>query len=264
MSIPRFTTVAVAWAALAAVPAQAQRDTAAAPSIEVSPGEPVPVSGRVLDARTGSPLHGANVKLGARVNVFTDDQGRFAAQAPTGMYGFVVTLLGYRTRGGIWEVAAGDTGRVIRLEPDPVVLEGLRVQVRRIERRVRAAGSSARAYDRDALVNTGYSTLLQYIFAQGQLSFAPCGSLSTAPASAGGECVRVRGVGIRPCVVIDEAPSSLDQLAIYHPQELYRLEVYRGGAVIVAYTADFARRIARDPVSLPPLDGLVARFCGTR
>jgi hypothetical protein len=76
--------------------------------------------------------------------------------------------------------------------------------------------------------------------------------------------VRVRGVGIRPCVIVDETPSSLDQLGAYHPQELYRLEMYRGGAVIAAYTADFARRIARDRVALPPLDGLVARFCGTR
>jgi hypothetical protein len=94
------------------------------------------------------------------VSVFTDEQGRFAAQAPIGTYGSVVTLLGYRTRAGIWEVATGDTGRVIRLEPDPVVLQGLRVQVRRIERRTRAAGSSARAYDRDALVNTGYPNVL--------------------------------------------------------------------------------------------------------
>ncbi|HSU16375.1 hypothetical protein [Longimicrobium sp.] len=49
--------------ALAALPAAAQRDTAAGPAITVTRGEAVPLSGRVLDARTGQPVRAAAVKL---------------------------------------------------------------------------------------------------------------------------------------------------------------------------------------------------------
>ncbi|HSU16374.1 hypothetical protein [Longimicrobium sp.] len=211
------------------------------------------------------------------MSAYTDEQGRFAVRAPAGTYGSVVSALGYRPRAGIWEVSAGDSARVIRLEADPAVLQGLRVVVRRIERRVRGAGTAARAYDRDALVNTGYPSVTQFVFAQGQLSYAPCGSLGTGSARgpggratpglrAGGapECVRVRGVAVHPCVILDETPSSFDQLSAYRPQELYRLEVYGGGGIIVAYTADFARRIAREPVALPPFEMLTSLMCTTR
>jgi len=278
MSTPHRIALFLALLALAAAPAAAQHDTASAPSITIDPGPPVPLVGRVVDARSGEPLRAVSVKLpNARVSVFTDEQGRFAARAPAGTYGSVVSVLGYRTRAGIWEVAAGDTPRVVRLERDPVVLQGLVVQARRIERRIRAAGTMARAYDRDALVNTGYPNVTQFVFAQGQLSFTSCGSLAVpslrqpggrfepgAMPSAAPECVRVRGSAVRPCVILDEAPSSFSQLSAYRPQELYRLEVYGGGGTIVAYTADFARRIARSPVALPPLPMLTSLLCSTR
>jgi hypothetical protein len=76
------------------------------------------------------------------------------------------------------------------------------------------------------------------------------------------ECVRVRGSATRPCVILDEAPSSFDQLASYRPQELYRLEVYSGGGIIVAYTTNFAQQMARQRIALPPLMMMVPLLCG--
>src|SRR3954467_162354 len=143
MSTSHRIALSLALLALTAAPAAAQRDTTATPSITVGRGEPVPLAGRVGDARPGEPLRAASVKLpGARVSVFTDEQGRFSTRAPAGTYGSVVSLLGYRARAAIWEVAAGDTPRVICLERDPVVLQGLVVQARRIERRIRSAGTA--------------------------------------------------------------------------------------------------------------------------
>src|SRR5262249_9425092 len=156
---------------LLASPALAQQDTARSATIIIDPARPVPLTGRVVDARTGQPLRAAGIRVpGARVSVYTDSTGRFATQVLPGTYGAAVGLLGYRSRAEIWTVAAGDSGRVIRLQPDPIVLQALRVQVRRIERRARAAGSSVRTWDRDALVHTSFPTVEQFVMITNQLS----------------------------------------------------------------------------------------------
>jgi hypothetical protein len=263
-------------AALAAHPAAAQRDTVASPSVTLEGGNAVPLTGRVVDARTGAPLRAAGVKLpAANVGVYTDEQGRFSVRVPPGTYGSVVGVLGYRARAGIWTVAPGDSALLIRLEPDPVVLRGLVVQASRIERRARAMGTSERHWNRDQLVNTSFPSVTDFVFVQAGLSWAPCGSLAvpsmhtpgtTTPpgmlASSAPECVRVRGVPGRPCVILDEAPSSLQQLSAFRPQELYRLEMYGSGGIIVAYTTAFAQQMARHRVALVPLQMLTGLVCG--
>jgi hypothetical protein len=261
-----------------AAPAAAQRDTVTSATIAVPAAAGVPLRGRVLDARTGEPLRAASVKIpAAGVSAYTDQQGNFsAARVPPGTYGAFVGLLGYRSRTVIWSIGEGDSARVVRLEPDPVALQGIQVQVRRIERRSRATGRSMHAWDRDALVNTSYPTMEQFVMASANLTRAPCGSMSApTPASVGGratpgagsgaasECVYSRGAPTRPCVIVDEAPSMLSWLALYRPQEIYRLEVYGSGGTIIVYTTYFAQQMAHRRVALPPLEALTAQLCGT-
>jgi hypothetical protein len=51
---------------------------------------------------------------------------------------------------------------------------------------------------------------------------------------------------VRPCVIVDERPafSGLAELELYRPQELFRVDVIAGGAVIQVYTTQYVQRMS--------------------
>ncbi|HSU16378.1 hypothetical protein [Longimicrobium sp.] len=48
---------------------------------------------------------------------------------------------------------------------------------------------------------------------------------------------------------------------MYRPSELYRLEIYRGGAAVVIYTSMFAEQMARARWTLAPVEVIVEQYC---
>jgi len=83
------------------------------------------LTGRVMDARTGEPWSGIEVRVeGARALALTGDDGRFVLSGlAAGSYRLSFTGLGYRTRQVEAEVTGGGTTVLdVELDPEPIAL----------------------------------------------------------------------------------------------------------------------------------------------
>jgi hypothetical protein len=265
------TCAALLLGALAASGA-AQRDTGGGQPVHAA-GQAT-LSGTVLDAVTGSAVRAARVRVpNARVDVYTDEAGRFSASVAPGTYGAMVSMLGYKERAEIWEVPAGGAQRTIRLEPDAVMLEGLTVRTNRLEHRVRASGISAMALNRNVLITSSEHDAAKVVREMAHVTPVNCSSFSTAIGGGGFQradvsvhasepnCLRVRGAAIPACVLIDDSPSSFGELGTYRPQDLYRVEVFGGGRAILAYTTEFAENMVRTGYTPPPVEAQIEMYC---
>ena len=250
------TCTASLLAALA-LPAAAQQET-----------QPVPAQGRVtltgvvVDATNGQPLRAARVRIpGAHVDAFTNEEGRFYVEGvPAGEYGVSVSLLGYRQLAQIWTVADDEAEPQVALQPNPILLRAINVTTGRLERRVRASGANAMAFSRDFLVASTDRDAAIFIRNMAHVQPVPCATFTTETGS-DLNCLRVRGVPTAPCVLINDTPSSWGELAMYRPRELYRVEVYKGGQAILAYTTTFAEDIALRGYNPPPIESQVQMYC---
>jgi hypothetical protein len=219
------------------------------------------LTGVVIDASNGQPLRSARVRVpAARVDVFTDVDGRFIAEnvAP-GTYGAVVSLLGYRQAAVIWNAGEPGPEPVVALQPNPVLLAAINVTTGRLERRVRASGAAAEGFGRDLLVTSNDRDAAIFVRQMAHLVPAPCATFAIDNSDL--NCLRVRGASVAPCVLIDDSPSSFGELALYRPRELYRVDVYRGGEAILAYTTSFAEQLALRGWNPPPLETQVEMYC---
>jgi hypothetical protein len=246
--------------ALRAAPAVAQQDTPGAQAVP-SAGQ-VLFTGVVLDATTAEPLRAARVRVPSlRVDVFTDAEGRFIGPSVApGSYGATVSLMGYGTAAQILTVGAGEPEPQVALKPNAVLLAALNVMTGRLERRARATGFTAMAFDRNSLVVSNEGDAAVFVREVAHLMPVPCGAFATGQ-EVGVNCIRVRGVATPPCVLINDTPASFGELATYRPRELYRVEVYRGGAVIMAYTTSFAEEIAAHRYNPPPIEHQIQMMC---
>lgn len=232
-------SASVAWAAVAPLSAQQARDDLR-----------VTVRGRVLDGVSDAPVHGAFVAPeGSDTGYLTDDDGTFVLRVPRSRtaYHLQVENLGYRTvRLSIPAEEVEGSFIVLRIEPDPVVLEGLQVMADRFRSRRRATAISARAYDREDLLRTTAFDAVDYLRFHSGIATSPCGLEI---------CVMSRGRWVRPAVYIDERPSlsGLDELTTYRPQDLHMIEVFANGRMIRAYTEHFMARYAKSGRRLQPL-----------
>jgi hypothetical protein len=237
-----------------AIPAAAQQ-TAPAPL------QPKTVlTGVVLDANNLQPLRAARVRVpSAEVDVLTDAEGRFVGpEVETGTYGAVVSLLGYRQNAQIFTIAPGEPEPQVLLEPNPVLLQALTVTAKRLERRARASGAALMGFDHDFLLASNEHDATRLVVQMAHVQAVPCGAFSTGGAP---DCVVVRGVAQRACVLIDDTPASFGELSMYRPRELYRVEVYKGGEAILAYTARFAEQIAQRGWAPAPIETQVTLYC---
>jgi hypothetical protein len=230
--------LALAASALAAPAADAQ----------VRPGR-TDVSGTVVNARTGAPLSGATVCfINLRRSVATDEAGRFEFRSlPAGEQTVAIQLLGYEAVMELWEIGrdgAGHQTMNVELDPQPIVLEGLRVQVDRLERRRRSLGVSARVLEQDALRGASGQNALGALTGRMGIIVVPC--RIQGPFAGGRDCVLVRGTTTPPAVFIDErrAMGGLDELTGYLAHEIYRIEAIGGGRHIRVYTNFFMETIA--------------------
>lgn len=89
------------------------------------------LTGQIIDALNETPVISAVVKVPElRRYSFSDVNGRFTfSDFPQGTWDIVVDMLGYHTLDGSVSVAEGN-GLLLRLNPDPVALDGLRVRTR--------------------------------------------------------------------------------------------------------------------------------------
>ncbi len=215
--------------------------------------------GVVVDATTGEPLHGAFVApAGSQTGYLTHENGSFALPVfPDERYHIYAELIGYETVQLIVEGREPEPV-VVALRPDPIKLEGIRVLANRFERRRRGVAVQVRALEREDMVSAPGLDVVEFMQGRFGLSVSFCGSGSGGFAGqtfGAGDCILRRGRWQQPRVYIDEVPAfgGLDELRTYRPQDLYTLEVYDRGTLILAYTHHFVERVLDGKRRLMPL-----------
>lgn len=208
------------------------------------------VIGRVTDQSTQAPIPGVVVQVeGTQRRTLTDSAGIFMFQDLTaGPKVFVFTQFGYVDTRLDTTPRAGEALRVAMI-PRPIELEAIAVHIDRLEERANAVAYSVRAFEQDDIMTSAASNPWQFIRHRYGLIDVQC------PGPFLDRCIRWRGQAIRPIVYIDEnrAYGGIDALKSYPMQDVYRIEVFRRGAMIRAYTNWFMEQLAQGNRRLRPV-----------
>lgn len=228
----------------AALPARAQQDVQ----------QPVvTVSGQVVDRSSGRPLRGVLVEIpGLHRDAVTDEEGRFTLRkVRPGEHTVEASQMGYANLAERITVRTDTAPVVLRLQPDPVLLEGLTVKLNLLERRRRMVAVSSRVFDRQTIATSASPNMEAFVRSYGGIfgvSRCPGASALT------NDCVYSRGSFVPMGVYVDEMPLySLDVLAGYQPSEIARVEVYQGGRQVRMYTTWFMEQLARGKRWIDPV-----------
>ena len=222
------------------------------------------VLGRVVDAATLAPLPGAQIRVSTIEGVaLSDVNGVFTVpDVPVGDHETMVSRIGYRTRTAVWRVGEQGLELEVKLEVEPLVMEAIRVQSRRFERRMNSSGAAARGFNADELRSSSYPNARDFVRARMGLVGVSCGALAK-PGDGPQDCVLVRGGPTRTCIIIDERPAfgGWFELELLTPQELYRVDVIGGGRAVQVYTTGFVAYMTARGQSPTPADLLSMIAC---
>ncbi|HET6763343.1 MAG TPA: carboxypeptidase-like regulatory domain-containing protein [Longimicrobiaceae bacterium] len=214
----------------------------------------VTVRGRVIDRASGQPLRGVTVDFpDLRARLFTDGDGYFAVERlPAGEQPIKLYHIGYQTLEQKLALTPGEHSFVMRMTADPVELAGVTVSVNRMEQRRIHAPMMSRVWGDSALAMFRRPSTRAFLATEAGVQTTTCGTRDVGE----GACAWVRGEPTRVTVIVDEqlALGGLDDLIGLAPQDLYRVEVYRGGGLVVAYTKNFVKALARNRSPLHPFN----------
>ncbi len=218
-------------------------------SAQENPGGPSPVLyGQVVDAQSREPIASAEVQITSlQRTVLTDASGRFLfSDVAPGSYEVVVQRIGYQSVTEVWEVGAAPKALSVELEPDPVLLEGIRITQSRLHNRMNAVGMSTRVVTKHVLAHSPAPNVEELLKAHAGLRPVLCYSLLEPRFNRGG-CHMVRGQPTPVMVCIDErsAPGGMEDLKSYRPWEVERIEIYGGGRHVKVYTTQFLEWAAK-------------------
>ncbi len=210
------------------------------------------LTGRVVDAKTLQPIHGAFVGLQFEGSgVLTDRQGHFRISVDV-MPSYVLEIenLGYeKSEFLVVDSIRGDV--VIRLEANPVQLAEIRIMVDRFGARRNATARSVRAFDRGDLLGSPSMNMLDYLRGRTGRPLRECPYLSAF----GRVCVMSRGRLHPVQIFLDEMPvfGGVDELRSFRPHELFMVEVYDSGRHLRLYSTQFMERLATSGLRLNPV-----------
>ena len=210
----------------------------------------VTVRGRVVDAESGTPLALARVlPEGIEAGVFTDESGLFVLKIPSlPTFWLRVSQLGYREKLVRFSVQETSEILTIELEVDPLVLEGIDVVVarqglqvvqERMESRRKGYTGSVRTIPRERFLHSAAASSYDLI-----RGFLP-GSFPCKKTADGSEiCARRRGKEFVAKICIDDlrAWGGAGALTHLNPEELFSVEIYDLGELILVYTRRYMER----------------------
>lgn len=211
----------------------------------------VQLRGRVIDAQTRNPLEGAFVApSGSLTGYMTDSMGRFVLELEPSPAGYPITVeqLGYSTLEVTLGPSAEEEFTTVKMTPNPIAVEGLRVLVDRFQSRRRFYYGSVRVVDQTRLLRFSGTA---YDVVRREVPFA------TVCVGAPDElCAIRRGRRIQVELCIDEIPTygATSALESYDSSELYLVEVYDRGRQIRVYTRWFVEHALRGGRKLQPLE----------
>lgn len=217
----------------------------------------VTLMGEVRDFASERPIPDIAVKIVelARVQV-TDGNGFFAFDSlPQGRWTFEASGLGYETNREASEVKPRSI-LLIRLEKDPVQLQGLHVTVTQgLARRRMAAPSRVVPWDRAELDRVISSDIGSFIRREGVAEWTTCGgefSANDLP-----NCFIYRGLPVRLQVFVDDEPVPIaegtSRLWAYDARDLWSVEFLRDCGQLRIYTGMFMEAVESGRVRLAPL-----------
>lgn len=199
------------------------------------------IFGVVIDDATEQPLANTLVSIEASEWAsLTTEGGRFLlCGIGEGTHLVTAEQLGYTTFKAYAEASRTGDVNVVRMRPDPILLEGLEVVTDRFERRRKAVATTVRAFDQEDIARSGYWTAAEFIASRAGVFTTLC--------EGGTTCVYRRGQRVNPTVYLDEFPliGGWFQLETMPTSQLYMIEVYSRGAHIRAYTHAFMERAAK-------------------
>jgi hypothetical protein len=209
--------------------------------------DPAVVRGRVLDAESMRPIHGASVSpLASDRGTLTDSLGRFSLKVEfTSEFILRVEHLGYDVLE--WRVSGADPGPFeLLLSPDPLQLEALTVLSERFAERQRGPFGVAALVDREQLLHAPDGSAYDLI--RRLLPFTqPCDIYSEAL------CLGRDEVSV--CLDDLRVPSRLLETVLLgvDPRKLYRIEIYSRVGEVRLFTHAYMQRLVRTGGSLRPL-----------
>lgn len=211
------------------------------------PGQPR-IVGQVVDAATEAPLDVVRVaaEVSARPALTTSD-GRFLlCEVGAGTMAITAERLGYETLTVDVVAGIGSDPVRLRLQPSPILLEGLEIVMDRFKSRHRAVATVVRTYDEAAFASSGHWSAGDFVASRSGIFTTPCGF---------DRCVYYRGSLVRPSVYLDERPlpggwAQFESLPTSH---LYMIEVYRRGTHVRAYSQAFMERAAKTRLAPLPI-----------
>lgn len=215
------------------------------------------LAGVVVDATTRVPLPGVIVSLeGAGRSLVTDNHGHFLFRKVRDADGpLLARQIGYGSQTA--DIGTGAGTLALALEPDPVTLHGIEVVARRMHVLEFVGGRgflSRRSFGPADIANArpGWTAadLLLFRGAVGPIGTGVYGYGYTTPWA---DLYAGRRSQI---VLLDNAyafmgVAELNRLPAY---ELYSIDVYDHGSIVVAYTKAWMVGQARHVLGLPPLD----------
>lgn len=212
----------------------------AAPAAGQAATQNVRLRGQVVDVENGQPLPEAYVGFPALGrSVLTDATGTFTITLPPGEHQMVFMRVGYRS--AVVPLVMGPEGKEVRLRatPEPVVLEALEATVDAFEERRTRSAMESRAFNAREMEQFGHPSTIDFLTNRAGMRTTPC--IDGDYHSPDEACIFVRGETTAVTVILDETLLSggLGDLRRIPLRDLHRVEVYRGGELIVAYTRTF-------------------------
>lgn len=218
------------------------------------------LTGEILDGLIDAPVIAAVIKVPAlRRFAFTDVNGRFFfTDFPEGTWEIIVEHLGYNTVEGTVTLTEGN-GLFLRMTPNPVALEGLKVMTRSdrllAERRQRFPFRVTRISP--TMLADAINADPAAIFRRNSLSYIS--ACPTGPTRATDwmtpDCVMKSGGAARIRVYLDEFPMAggMTHLSAIAREMIHSMDWIPEKAELRVYTKAFIQRLDEGAYSLEPL-----------
>lgn len=216
------------------------------------------LTGQVVDASQGAGIAGAFVQLsGIRKPQITDSLGMFAFDGiEPGLRTISVSQLGYFPFEAEVQLA-GERRLRLELDPDPVMLAGMTVQLNRLDQRRRTLARSVRHLSTaDIQVAAAGDNAYEFLQARAGFRIFPCRRQGAELDTLLFLCARLRGKQVNLQLYLDDALVMVGMIGFlesYYPQDFYSMEFIQSCGMIRLYTRFFIENVARGTQSLSPI-----------
>lgn len=215
------------------------------------------LTGKVVDAAINTPIVAAVIKVPELKRfAFTDGNGNFSFDDfPQGTWEIVVEQLGYHTSDGEVTVSEGN-GLFIRLKPDPIALDELRVQTRSdrlLTRRRNRIPFRVVTVRPEAFTNPINPDPIVIFRRAANSAIVSCPGDDTDWITPG--CLARRGGYVRISVFLDEGPmlGGMRSLQTMSHESIHSMEWIPRMAMLRVYTRRFIERLDNSRIALSPL-----------